>query len=317
MTGRVLIIGGHGAVGREAAAALTGRFAVTVAGRHPERAAPVPGATALRLDLGDASALDAALDDAGTVLMCVDRDNARVARACLERGVHYVDVTASHPVVAGIEALEPARATALLSVGLVPGVSNLLARMCADAGADAVDIAVLLGTGERHGAAAVAWTLDAVAGIGPSWRARFPAPHGTRTVHRFPFSDQYTLPRTLGLARARTGLCLDSRALTALLPRARTPLRVPRVRAAAERVLARVHTGGDGFAVTATGGGRSVAFTGRRQSRATGLAAALAVERLPGLPPGVHHIEEVIDPRPYLAALADYGFTLHDHYDAG
>ncbi|MEU4761783.1 hypothetical protein AB0H12_00925 [Actinosynnema sp. NPDC023794] len=83
-----------------------------------------------------------------------------------------------------------------------------------------VEIGVLLGGGERHGAAAVAWTLDGLADLGPSWRVEFPAPYGTRTVHGFPFSDQRTLPDTLDVDRVRTGLCPDSRLTTALLPAA-------------------------------------------------------------------------------------------------
>ncbi|WP_245679216.1 saccharopine dehydrogenase NADP-binding domain-containing protein [Actinomadura hibisca] len=315
---RVLILGGYGAVGREAAAALLEGTAdeVTVAGRDPAKARPVPGARALQLDLRDESALEPALSGVDAVLMCVDQDNARVARICLERGVSYVDVTASAGPLAEIERLPAGNATAVLSVGLIPGVSNLLARLCVErTGGQEVEIGVLLGSGEQHGAAAVGWTLDALPELGPSWRARFPPPYGTRTVHRFPFSDQHTLPRTLGV-RARTGLCLDSRALTAALPRAARLLERPRARALAEAALAKVHVGGDGFAVTATAGGHTAAFSGRRQSRATGLAAAEVVRRLPELPAGVWHIEQAIEPAGFLAALTAAGFHLA-HYDAG
>ncbi|MGI5166853.1 saccharopine dehydrogenase NADP-binding domain-containing protein [Spirillospora sp. CA-253888] len=312
----VLILGGYGAVGREAATSLADSgHTVTVAGRDPGRARPVPGTRPLRLDLRDGAALERALDGVDAVLMCVDQDNARVARACLERGVHYADVTASVGPLTEIERLEAKDAAAVLSVGLIPGVSNLLARLCVErTGGRDVEIAALLGSGERHGAAAIGWTLDALPELGPSWRARFPAPYGTRTVHRFPFSDQHTLPRTLGV-RVRTGLCFDSRPLTAALPRAVRPMERPRVRKAVEAVLARVHMGGDGFAVSATSEGYTVAFSGRLQSRATGLAAAEVVRRLPGLPAGVRHIDQVIEPGPYLAALTDAGFGLV-HYDA-
>jgi uncharacterized protein YbjT (DUF2867 family) len=39
--------------------------------------------TALRVDLRDDADIERALDGADAVLMCVERDNARIARACL------------------------------------------------------------------------------------------------------------------------------------------------------------------------------------------------------------------------------------------
>ncbi|GAA2299460.1 hypothetical protein GCM10010402_67660 [Actinomadura luteofluorescens] len=88
-----------------------------------------------------------------------------------------------------------------LSVGLAPGVTNLLAR---EAGGGDVEIGVLIGAGDRHGPSAVDWTLDSLASLGESWRMRFPAPYGVRTVHRFPFSDQYTLPGASARGSAST-----------------------------------------------------------------------------------------------------------------
>ncbi|AQZ62473.1 Uncharacterized conserved protein [[Actinomadura] parvosata subsp. kistnae] len=75
-----------------------------------------------------------------------------------------------------------------------------------------------------------------------------------------PFSDQYTLPRTIAVPSARTGLCLDSRLFTMLLAAARRPaieklLRRPRTRELLLTALTRIHLGGGGFAVT-VGAGR-------------------------------------------------------------
>ncbi|TMR11315.1 saccharopine dehydrogenase [Nonomuraea turkmeniaca] len=319
----VLILGGYGAVGREAAAALVRNPAtkVIVAGRDPGRAKPVPGTTMMRVDAADPDDLARALDGVTTVLMCAEIDNARVARACLERGIGYVDVTASYELLAGIQRLDGlARAhgaTAAISVGLAPGVTNLLARICAErAPASELRIGVLAGAGEQHGPAAVAWTLDGLGTLDGSWTMSFPAPYGARTVHRLPFSDQYTLPHTLGVPAARTGLCLDSRLFTALLAAARWPavaglLRRPKVR---ERLLAafeKAHFGSDGFMVTVTSGKAQASFSGRMQSRATGLAAALLIRDLPAMPPGVRHIEQLVDPVVFLTELAADGFDLH------
>ncbi|GAA2688630.1 hypothetical protein GCM10010412_077350 [Nonomuraea recticatena] len=321
--GAILVLGGYGAVGRQAAAALVrdgpGR-SVIVAGRDPSAARPVPGTTAMRVDASDAAGLAGALEGVEAVLMCAELDNAAVARACLERGVHYLDVSASHAVLAGIEELDELAvrrgATAVLSVGLVPGVTNLLVRHCVErSGTGQARVGVLLGSGEQHGPSAIRWTLDGLGRLEGSWAMRFPAPFGERVVHRFPFSDQYTLPRTLGIGQVATGLALDSRLTTALLAAARGPavgrlLRRPRVREALVAALGRIHLGGDGFAVTVRSGKVRAGFSGRLQSRATGLTAALLLRRLPGMPPGVRHVEQLVEPADFLTELAAHGFEL-------
>ncbi|WP_188196533.1 saccharopine dehydrogenase family protein [Nonomuraea sp. SYSU D8015] len=319
----ILILGGYGAVGRHAATALVDHLpgaTVIVAGRNPDRAEPVPGAPSMRVDAADPADLARALDGVDVVLMCAELDNARVARACLERGIHYLDVSASHPVLAAIEDLDDLakrhRATAVLSVGLVPGITNLLARDVAErAPGEEVRIGVLLGSGEQHGPAALAWTLDGLGRLAGTWTMRFPEPYGRRTVHRFPFSDQYTLPATLGIPSVATGLCLDSRLTTALLAAAGRPavarlLRRPRVRGLMLAALEKVHLGGDAFAVTARAGTVQATFSGRLQSRATGLTAALLIRHLPEFAPGVGHIEQRVDPTTFLHELAAGGFIL-------
>jgi hypothetical protein len=318
----VLVLGGYGAVGRAAASALSGYpdTRVIVAGRNPNRAGPIPATTPMRVDATDPEELGAALEGVSAVLMCAESDNAGVARACLERGIGYVDVSASHRLLAAIEDLDgPARswgATGVLSVGLAPGVTNLLGRICAERSPGTeLSIGVLLGSGERHGPAAVAWTLDGLGVLDGEWPMMFPAPHGTRTVHRFPFSDQYTLPRTLGVPAARTGLCLDSRVTTGLLAMAGRPaaarlLRRGKVRELLLAALGKIHLGSAGFAVTVSSGTTRASFSGRLQSRVTGRAAALVIRDLPTLPPGVRHLEQLVDPATFLAELAADGFDL-------
>jgi hypothetical protein len=320
---KILILGGYGAVGREAATALIHHLpaaSVIVAGRNPHAARPIPGTTPTRVDIADPDDLASALNGVDTVLMCAERDNTRVARVCLERGIDYLDVSASHQVLAGIAELDDlARrndATAVLSVGLAPGVTNLLARHCLERSQTGdVRIGVLLGSGEQHGPAALAWTLDGLGQLDGSWPVRFPAPHETRTVHRFPFSDQYTLPGTLGATTVSTGLCLDSRLITALLAAAGRPavagmLRRPRVRKVLLALLSGIHLGGEGFAVTVHSGTVTASFSGSRQSRATGRTAALLIRQLHTLPSGVAHIEQLVAPATFLTELATDGFTL-------
>jgi hypothetical protein len=313
VSARVLILGGYGAVGREVAAALVDDTEVVVAGRHADTVPSVPGAAMRRVDGADPASVVEALDGVDVVVMCAEVANVQIARLTLERGIDYLDVSASYDVLAEIERLDDVArahdATAVLSVGLAPGITNLLAcHISGRSDVQQIEVGVLLGSGEHHGAAAVEWTLDGLGQLDGSWTMEFPAPHGRRTVHRFPFSDQHTLASTLGVT-ARTGLALDSRLTTALLAAAGRPsiarfLRRPRIRSALLAAMTKVHVGGDDFAVVARSGSVQASFTGRRQSRATGLVTAQLVRRLPDLPAGVAHIEQLVDPVAFLTELA-------------
>ncbi|MFC7547899.1 saccharopine dehydrogenase NADP-binding domain-containing protein [Plantactinospora sp. GCM10030261] len=320
---RVMIVGGYGAVGREAAAALVRMLPeahIALAGRNPATAPRIAGTTVVRADAGDPVDIARLLDGTDVVLMCAELDNVPLARACLARGVHYLDITASTPLLDRLGELDAVArdtdSTCLLSVGLAPGVTNLLAAHCVTrSGAEEVRIGILGGGGERHGRQALQWILDGLGELPGAWEMDFPAPHGRRTVYQMPFSDQDTLPATIGVSRAATGLCVDSRLLTALFPAGRWPvvgrlLRRPASRAALLATLARVHLGGDAFALAVRAGDATATFSGHRQSRATGLAAATLIRRLPGMPTGVRHIEQVVQPVDFLTELADHGFSL-------
>jgi hypothetical protein len=145
--------------------------------------------------------------------------------------------------------------------------------------------------------------------------------YGTRTAHPFPFSDQHTLRRTLGVPQVTTRLCLDSRSLTStLFALRRTGLLRGTGRPARQRLLVRafssVHLGGDGFAVRADArrGDRHEArsLVGSGQSRVSGLVAAYVTrELLTGrLPAGVHHIEQLPTLADLPEQLAVHGVTV-------
>ncbi|MBQ1090052.1 saccharopine dehydrogenase family protein [Streptomyces sp. B93] len=333
--GRVLVVGGYGAVGAVVTTTLTDWFPgrVVPAGRDEARARRLGG---VRADVTRPEEFARTLDtlaDVSVVVLCVEPQDAEIARICLRRGVHLVDIGATPRLLTAVADLHDeavaAGATAVLSVGVAPGLTNLLARRVHEAvgGAERLDITVLLGSGERHGGDAVRWT---VAGLTEPVEARprrtaLPG-YGTRTAHPFPFSDQHTLPNTLGVPEVTTRLCLDSRSLTSMLfALRRTGLlhtaRHPAVRRTLTAVFRRVHIGGDGFAVRADARRgdhhAALALTGHGQSRITGLVAAhVTRELLTGTPPtGVHHIEQL----PPLTTLPNTLSTAHDitlhHYD--
>jgi hypothetical protein len=261
--------------------------------------------------------------------MCVERDNARVARSCIEQGVSYVDVCATTSVLASIREMHDLavqhRVTAALSVGLAPGITNLLARHCSRhlPSATGVDISMCFGLAGDHGADSRRWVIDGLSTRGDraARRARVALPgFGRRTAYPFPFSDQDTLTATLGLP-VTTRLCFESALVTATV----FGLRATRAFGLLDRLgarrwidasLAGVRLGSDRFVVHARAfdehGRRAVATTsGRGECRATAaVAARVATLLLAGAsPPGVWHLDELVEPAAFLSDLESEHFT--------
>lgn len=348
----IVVIGGYGAVGRVTSTILGERFPgrVLAAGRSFDEAEALSLRTGrkvlpLGLDLANPLEVGRALDAARIVVACAGRDDAEFARECLDRSIHYVDVSASYPFLLEVErsdALARERdATAVLSVGLAPGLTNLLAKYCTEV-LDAVrslDIFVLLGLGEAHGEAAVRWTVKnlgkrfqvpgipgTVGGFEDPRTTLFPGGYGERTAYRFDFADQHVVARTLGVESVATRLCFDPASATrlvALLKRtgAFRALRNRRTQEAFVKLLSRVRIGSDAFAVKVDAegsvGGRPRAYAGsirgRGEGRATAMVATLVAERLYTTPfeRGVFHIEQLFDPSEVFPYLVDHGLALH------
>lgn len=339
----IVLVGGSGAVGSQVAHTLAATYPgrVRVAGRHRGRAYQVAsaaghGADALLVDVDDPDTWPA-IADASLVLVCLDQKSPSFPRFCLSQGVSYVDISAQGSFleqVEGLDALARERgASAVLSVGLVPGLSNLLASAASERGraVDRVDIVVQLGLGDAHGAAAIAWMLDQLDapfdvglpgarvrthGFGESlvWREPERAP---RPVYRFNFPDQHTLTRSLGIP-VHSWFCLRSRFATWLLARwvrlgGANCVRAPGIRRLVETALRRVHLGSDAWSITVLGAeGRRESVQGHREGVGTAAVAAATCRRcLEGrVPPGVWHLHEVDTLGSMLEAMAEQGVTV-------
>ncbi len=241
--GKILVVGGYGGVGQTVSAALGEGFPgrVVVAGRSMQKAQNfVQGRDnrliPLKLDISLMDEVGAALDDdVSLVVMCVEQKDTRFVEQCIERGIHYVDISATNELLTQIESLNrKARehgSTVLLSAGLAPGVTNLLVSQSAIEldEVENVDIFILLGLGEVHGESSNRWVLDnlnseytvrqsgvnkTVKAFGEFKKTVFPGDAGKRSAFRFDFSDQHTVVRTLGIDSASTWMCFDSAALT-------------------------------------------------------------------------------------------------------
>jgi saccharopine dehydrogenase-like NADP-dependent oxidoreductase len=330
----IIIIGGYGHVGKILCTELSEIYPgkVFAAGRSMARAVEFSkesGGKVLPLQLDIHEPMDPViLEQARLVMMCLDQKNTDLVRACLQHGVHYMDITANAAFLNQVEQCnQEARthqATALLSVGLAPGLTNLLALQATQLmdQTDEVNISLMLGLGDRHGQAAIEWTVDQIhtdlevieqgrSVLRKSFTdgkvADFGPGVGRHRAYRFPFSDQQTLPRTLGIPSVSTRLCFDSRLATDLLAGLRTSgisrlLRQRYVRNVVVRGFGTVHIGGDAVAVKVDARGNrngketkvECRLRGHHQSDLTAKAAVFAALALyrSELPHGVFHMEQ-------------------------
>lgn len=315
MTSTILIIGGTGAVGAKCAQILSERsdLRVIIGSRQPDRAAHLSSRLGVEVWLIDLDALETWGRISGgvdLVIVCADQQDVGFARYALANAIHYVDITAGDSFFRSVELLKPEelRATALLSVGLAPGITNLLS---ADAASrldtvDSIEIGLLLGLGDRHGKAAMDWTVRhifslrqrpaAIIDFGPVW--------GHRRAFWMDFADQHVLERTMGID-AVTRVAFDSRSLTAIIFMLGDLFsRSSAMMWMTSRLSSILSFGSDACIAVATARGKlrdrpgvSVSrFSGRREGAVTAhVAAHAAISILEGPKRrGVFHLQQII-----------------------
>ncbi len=326
------------------------REQLLIAGRTGSKAASLakrlgPNVSGVSFNVEAPSTYLSVLGDADQAIVCLDQSGTAFVEACLKRGVDYVDVTASDEFFRQVEALGPiARendATAVLSVGLAPGITNLLAARVVDELSTVSDvrIGVLLGLGESFGSEASRWTLERIGrpftvrtnGDAQTFRGftdprpiEFPR-YGRRTAYRFDFADQHVVRRTLDVPTASTRFCFDSRLASAgIHGLVRAGVYQPMADAVGVDLLARLSEGlslgGDGFAVTVTAEGRrdgtwistTEAVDGRKQSRVTGLVAAIVAQAVAAgnVSNGVSHVHQVLEPTTVLDEIRSHDYRM-------
>jgi hypothetical protein len=291
---RVLVLGGYGATGSRIVALLKAAGDVVfTAGRDAARADRV-------LDLRhlNAATVGAAVSDVDVVINSSGVEDPAVATAFLDHRVAFVDITATTAYVAALERLHPG-APLILSVGLAPGLTNLLAAAVHRDVPGPVKVALVLGTGEAYGPASVGWSAGllgtrftdpatATTVLNYTRPQRFLLPGlGNRLLLRVDFSDQHTLTRDLAVP-VRTYFGLTSRIATTTLG---VMTRIP-----GSATLARhLHLpGNDRWLALARGADGTIHWaTGRPQAHATAAIAALAARIAPRLEPGIHHLHQV------------------------
>lgn len=231
---RVLVYGATGHTGRFVVDELLRRGLTPVlAGRSAERLAAVaPRHAALDhrvVDLDDPDLLRRAVAGAGAVVNCAGPflDTAvPLARAAIEAGAHYLDVTAEQPAVQAVyrELDAPARGAGVAvvpSMAFYGGLADLLvtAALDGDSRADEVEVAIGLdrwwptagtrATGARNTATRLVirdGALAPLASPAPTGTWSYPAPLGRQPVVQLPFSEVITIDRHLAVGELRSYL---------------------------------------------------------------------------------------------------------------
>ncbi|MBD1373204.1 saccharopine dehydrogenase [Hazenella sp. IB182357] len=237
MKEHILVVGGYGHVGQQICRKLGNIYPgkVIAAGRSSNKAVEfcdTTNGTVIPLELDITKPLPTDLfDTIKLVVMCLDQKDTNFVRACFSNQVYYIDISADYSFLREIESLEAVvdnhGAAAVLSVGLAPGLTNLLAshvKSYLDY-TEEIDIYVMLGLGDQHGTAAIEWTIDnvnkkfhiysnremmKVEALSDGKKTYFGKEIGKRTGYRFNFSDQHSLSRTLQVPTVSTRICFDS-----------------------------------------------------------------------------------------------------------
>ncbi|MCW9705726.1 saccharopine dehydrogenase family protein [Fodinibius salsisoli] len=345
MEKNILIIGGYGSVGsvitRHLSEIYPGR--VIVAGRNYNKAEQLSKelnhrAVPLRCDIADTGKYSELLKDVALVIMCIDQENTDFVEHCFLEEINYIDITAGYEFLSEVEKLNGIavenNAIGVLSVGLAPGITNLLAKHCKNQLEEAMqlDIHVLLGSGEKHGTAAYQWMLNnlnteySVKGIGEAHvvksfsepkKVYFNSEIGKRKTFLFNLSDQHVLADNMDGVQVFTRVCFDSLIMTNLIAFAEMTglsaiLKKELIQDIVIKLINSISLGSDIFMAKVIGRGYDgstykCSLSGHGEGYVTGLVAAEVAKRLisSSHPTGVYHLEQLFEPQEAIIALLE------------
>lgn len=241
MKDKILIIGGYGTVGSTIATHLSKVYPnkIIVAGRNIKKAEKLTRKLnnliiPYEFDVSNISSLEI-LKNVRLVIMCIDQEDSNFVETCINYKINYIDITANQQLIEKFEKLnakaKEKEVSVILSVGLAPGITNLMAKQCIEKlpNTKKIEIYILLGLGEKHGDSAYQWTLEnihknyAIQINGTKKTVRsFTEPKttnllGQRTFYYFNFSDQHSLANITSVPTVKTRLAFDSNFFTKLV----------------------------------------------------------------------------------------------------
>ncbi|MFJ6418611.1 hypothetical protein [Paeniglutamicibacter sp. NPDC091659] len=276
---KALLLGANGAVGGHIRTALLGAgYQVTAAGRRaPQNGLSIDVSGS---DLGD---LTAAAREHDVTINASGVENPNLGQA-VGAGT-LVDISASSKYLKQLRTAAPGTSM-ILGVGLAPGLSTMLVASLDYIPGDDIDVALMLGAGEKHGPAAVEWTQRLIgAPIEDPPEAHrvmnfrevssFKDADQIRRYLRADFPDHHLLGNDRGI-QVRNYFALGSPAATHALA---LVARIPMTR----RLVSAVPPFGSerwSLVVRNRRTGQTREASGNNQSRATGVLTARAVQEM-------------------------------------
>lgn len=327
----ILIIGGYGEVGGKIAKLLLQSYPnkIWIAGRNIERARHfcmqhnnliMP----LKMDVSK-KVQPKQLESVALVIMCLEQEDTAFAQLCLNEGIMYIDITASYTFLKKLEALhllaEQNHSTVVFSVGMAPGLTNLMAMHAAKqlSSLEKLHISILLGAGDTHGTAAILWILHQLNKPFSSYNNQRVTNFtnrrtvefkkiGKRSVYQFNFSDQHTLTRHFPSIPIETRLGFDVESLNrfvSFLQKSRIAylLKFNRIQTLLASLIQKIKIGSDACGIQIEAIGKkhhketsfTLDFLDRDESLVTAKVAAFIAKELlnNNHPAGAYHIEEL------------------------
>lgn len=300
---KIMIIGGHGKVGQYITRALRDQSLILV-GRNEGKIRSFLNKENMQAKIYtmDIDAIDfTALQHVFCVIVCVDQDNTKLVTYCDKHTIHYMDVTANSDYIEKIQQLQlSGNSNILLGVGLAPGLTNLLAKKFVQTHPFAKDIEIqlILGLGEKHGDAAIKWTLDnfikdyshkTLGKIRPYMKKSSVMIHGKKLrTYNFNFVDQHMLNRAYQDKSFTTYLGFDQSRITALIYGVKMIgflqlLRYKTFYGIVETFFRNPKFGSDIFIASIQSQGHVFCAIGHDEGRFTGLIAGEVAKRFVGM----------------------------------
>ena len=296
---KIMIIGGHGKVGRSITRALKDHHLILV-GRSKEKMRDFLAKENIQAETRtmNIDSIDfTALQDVFCVIVCVDQDSTTLVQYCDKHGINYMDVTANSEYIEKIQQLPlSGNSNILLGVGLAPGLTNLLAENFVQKHPSAKDIEIqlILGLGEKHGDAAIKWTLDnfikdyshkALGKLRPFTKKSSVMIHGKRLrTYNFNFVDQHMLNRAYPDKYFTTYLGFDQSFVTSFIYGLKKIgllqlLHVKNIYSITETFFRNPKFGTDVFIASVLAQGHVLCAMGQDEGRFTGLIAGEVAKR--------------------------------------
>lgn len=338
---KIAIIGGYGNVGRVLSKMLAEELpgAVVIAGRNGPKADALAkeianGATGLQIDVtqpGSYRELFKAAHNVRVIVSCIELpSDSTLPLEALQHGIHFTELSAEYGAHRRlIDADVAARkhgAAAVVGVGLIPGLSNVMA---ADLAAQLetvkdVHISIMLGLGEAHGADSIKWTLRQLGEqyainykSGATQATNFATPYKTtllterkpRTFYYFNFSDQHMLNQSLHAERVTSRMAFDSRLITRILAIAQSVGVLPVLKKVSPSLLYKIVSssaiGSSRYALQVEVSGTEKGLPAKKTMLAQGTVEATATAAVAAyiarllyegkIASGTHAIEEVVN----------------------